>query len=99
MLDFRIDTFLTVCRTMNFTAAARELHITQPAVSQHIHYLETQYNTSLFEYHNKQLSLTPSGEILKRRLTALKNDEKIIQLEINSLSHDVAFHWRYHDNW
>ena len=89
MLDFRIDTFLTVCRTMNFTAAARELHITQPAVSQHIHYLETQYNTTLFEYHNKQLSLTPSGEILKRRLTALKNDEKIIQLEINSLSHDV----------
>jgi hypothetical protein len=40
MLDFRIDTFLAVCRYMNFTKAASELHITQPAVSHHIHYLE-----------------------------------------------------------
>ena len=84
MLDFRTETFLTVCKTMNFTAAARELHITQPAVSQHIHYLEEEYAATLFEYHNKQLSLTPAGEILKQRLTAMKN-----QLEIQSLSNHV----------
>lgn len=30
MLDFRINTFLTVCQTMNFTKAAEKLHITQP---------------------------------------------------------------------
>ena len=40
MLDFRIETFLAACRHMNFTAAAEELHITQPAVSQHIRFLE-----------------------------------------------------------
>ena len=34
MLDFRVETFLAVCRHMNFTKAARELNITQPAVSQ-----------------------------------------------------------------
>ena len=28
MLDFRTDTFLTVCETMNFTEAAKRLHIT-----------------------------------------------------------------------
>ncbi len=89
MLDFRTDTFLTVCKTMNFTAAARELHITQPAVSQHIHFLENEYHTTLFEYHNKQLSLTPAGEVLKRRLTSMKNDEKNIQLEIRSLSNRI----------
>lgn len=89
MLDFRTDTFLTVCKTMNFTAAARELHITQPAVSQHIHFLENEYRTTLFEYHNKQLSLTPAGEVLKRRLTSMKNDEKNIQLEIRSLSNRI----------
>lgn len=89
MLDFRTDTFLTVCKTMNFTAAARELHITQPAVSQHIHFLENEYQTTLFEYHNKQLSLTPAGEVLKRRLTSMKNDEKNIQLEIQSLSNRI----------
>lgn len=39
MLDFRMETFLTVCKYMNFTHAAEALHLTQPAVSQHIRYL------------------------------------------------------------
>ena len=43
MLDFRVETFLCVCQTMNFTQAARRLNITQPAVSQHIKYLEQHY--------------------------------------------------------
>lgn len=40
MLDFRMDTFLTVCKYMNFTKAAKKLHITQPAVSQHITFVQ-----------------------------------------------------------
>lgn len=43
MLDYRIHTFLKVCETLNYTLAAKQLHITQPAVSQHIHYLEQEY--------------------------------------------------------
>ena len=35
MLDYRTETFLTVCKTLNFTTAAKQLNITQPAVSQH----------------------------------------------------------------
>jgi DNA-binding transcriptional LysR family regulator len=84
MLDFRTDTFLTVCQTMNFTAAAKQLNITQPAVSQHIHFLEEQYNTSLFIYKNKQLFLTHSGEILRKHLLTMKNDEKAVIKEIKS---------------
>ena len=84
MLDFRTDTFLTVCQTMNFTAAAKQLNITQPAVSQHIHFLEEQYNTSLFIYRNKQLFLTHSGEILRKHLLTMKNDEKAIMEELKS---------------
>lgn len=82
MLDFRTETFLTVCQTMNFTAAARQLNISQPAVSQHIHFLEEHYNTSLFIYRNKQLFLTPSGEILHKRLLTMKNDEMAVMKEI-----------------
>ena len=84
MLDFRTDTFLTVCQTMNFTVAAKQLNITQPAVSQHIHFLEEQYNTSLFIYRNKQLFLTHSGEILRKHLLTMKNDEKNIKEELKS---------------
>ena len=50
MLDFRIHTFLAVCRHMNFTRAAEELHITQPGVSRHIHQLEEAYGVRLFAY-------------------------------------------------
>ena len=32
MLDYRTKTFLTVCKTLNFTTAAKQLNITQPAV-------------------------------------------------------------------
>ena len=84
MLDFRTETFLTVCQTMNFTAAAKQLNITQPAVSQHIHFLEEQYNTSLFIYRNKQLFLTRSGEILHKHLLTMKNDETAIKEELKS---------------
>ncbi len=84
MLDFRTDTFLTVCETMNFTAAAKKLNITQPAVSQHIRYLEDQYSTALFLYKNKQLFLTRSGEILRKHLLTMKNDEKAIREELKS---------------
>lgn len=84
MLDFRTETFLTVCQTMNFTAAARQLNITQPAVSQHIHFLEEQYHTSLFVYQNKQLFLTRSGEILRRHLLTMKNDEKAVMEELKN---------------
>ena len=77
MLDFRIQTFLTVCQTMNFTEAAKQLHMTQPAVSQHIHFLEKEYQATLFVYQNKRLSLTPAGTLLYKRLLTMQNDEKV----------------------
>ena len=46
MLDFRMDTFLAVCRHRNYTRAAEELNITQPAVTQHIQYLQSYYASS-----------------------------------------------------
>ena len=42
---------------MNFTKAAEELHITQPAVSGHIRYLEKLYGIKLFAYDGKKMFL------------------------------------------
>lgn len=75
MLDFRIDTFLAVCRHMNFTKAANELNITQPAVSHHIHYLEEIYGAKLFEYSGKKVSLTEAGRVLLSAAITMKDDE------------------------
>ena len=40
MLDYRMQTFLTLCDTLSYHQAAQRLHITQPAVTQHIQFLE-----------------------------------------------------------
>ncbi|HIX64133.1 MAG TPA: LysR family transcriptional regulator [Candidatus Mediterraneibacter colneyensis] len=75
MLDFRMETFLTVCQFMNFTRASEKLNITQPAVSQHIHFLEKHYNTKLFRYEGKKLKLTGAGEILRNASLTMMHDE------------------------
>ena len=82
MLDFRMDTFLTVCQCMNFTRASEKLNITQPAVSQHIRFLEKHYNTKLFRYEGKKLRLTGAGEILRNASLTMMHDEQSIQDEM-----------------
>ena len=79
MIDFRMKTFLTVCKYMNFTRASEVLHLTQPAVSQHIHYLENLYETPLFIRDKKNLFLTDAGEILKNSLETLESDNNIMK--------------------
>ena len=79
MLDFRMETFLTVCNDMNFTHAAEHLNLTQPAVSQHIKHLEKTYGTELFIRDKKKLRLTPAGEILRSALETMRNDENTLK--------------------
>lgn len=79
MLDFRIDTFLAVCECMNYTKAAEMLNVTQPAVSQHIRWLEQQYGVQLFVYEGKRLYLTPQGQMLKTAAITLKHDQLHLQ--------------------
>ncbi len=91
MLDFRIDSFLAVCKYMNFTKASEELNITQPAVSQHIHYLEREYQTKLFEYKGKKLFLDPSGKLLLNAATTMKHDEIFLRKNMRQ-QHGEARH-------
>lgn len=76
MIDYRMNTFLTLCSTMNYRAAAELLNITQPAVSQHIHYLEEHYGCKLFTYNGKHLSMTPEAEKLKYHAQIMNYQEK-----------------------
>ncbi len=93
MLDFRIQTFLAVCRTMNFTEAAKQLHITQPAVSQHIHALEKTYGTELFQYHGKKMELTESGRLLLQAANAMNHDIRHLQEQIRQIAACRTLHF------
>ena len=86
MQDFRMNTFLSVCRTLNYTRSAAELNITQPAVSQHIAYLEKAYGAKLLSYHGKKLTLTPAGELLRDAAATMAHDEATLRDAIAALA-------------
>lgn len=81
--DFRLKVFKTVADRLSFTRAARELFISQPAVTKQIGELEKQLGTPLFLRRGNTISLTPRGERLldyAHRILALYgelNDEFI----------------------
>ena len=85
MLDYRANTFLTVCRTGGFTRAATELHITQPAVSQHIRQLEAHYGCPLFAKTGRGVEPTDAGRLLYRALDVAENDETRLLAELAAL--------------
>lgn len=80
MFDFRLKVFYTVAKRLNFTKAAEELFITQPAVTKHIQEIEIFYQCKLFERNGTKIKLAKAGEIL------LKHAEKIF-----TIYDDIAF--------
>lgn len=58
--------FAAVARYRSFTRAARELHLTQPAVSQQMKLLEAQAGLPLFEHVGRKIDLTEAGAELLR---------------------------------
>lgn len=59
-----LRTFLTVNKHRNYTRAAEELYLSQPAVSRQIQQLERSVGVALFEQIGKSLSLTDAGRAL-----------------------------------
>lgn len=89
MLDYRIDTFLTLCELMNYRKTADFLHISQPAVTQQIHVLESQYGQKLFQYEKRRLVKTEAAEILEKYARAAKLQEQELRekLENKAIHH------------
>jgi LysR family transcriptional regulator, low CO2-responsive transcriptional regulator len=61
--------FASVARHLSFTRAARELHLTQPAVSQQVKLLEDEVGLPLFEKIGRQVQLAQAGAELLRYAT------------------------------
>jgi DNA-binding transcriptional LysR family regulator len=62
--NFRIRVFRSVARHLNFSRAAEELLLTQPAVTQQIKALEDEFGVPLFDRGGGRISLTPGGMAL-----------------------------------
>ncbi|MEM1045335.1 MAG: LysR family transcriptional regulator [Pseudomonadota bacterium] len=57
--------FLAVCRTQNFTRAAKECHVTQPALTRAIKKLEQELGGDLFHRDQRLIRLTRLGETMQ----------------------------------
>jgi len=64
MENFRLKVFRVVARHLNFSRAAEELLLTQPAVTQQIKALEDEYGVPLFDRSGGRIALTPAGNSL-----------------------------------
>lgn len=76
MLNFRIHSFLEVYRLRSFSRAAEKLCLTQPAVSQHIKYLEEDFGRALFIVRGRDVLPTPEAEILYRYAETVEADAR-----------------------
>lgn len=86
MSDFRLAVFRSVARRLSFTKAAAELFITQPAVTKHIHELEEQYKTKLFERNGNKISLSKAGAVLLQHAEDIFAVYRRIDFDMQALS-------------
>lgn len=94
MLDPRVATFLAVCRTLNYTHAARELNLTQSAVSQHMAHLERSYGAKLTVSQGKAMRLTEEGRLLQRAFQLMAHDESLVRRRIEASASKSALRLR-----
>ncbi|MFC6324153.1 LysR family transcriptional regulator [Companilactobacillus baiquanensis] len=64
MLDKRFKTLVILSETLSYTKTAKQLFVTQPAVSQQINSLENELNLTLVSKDNNKIHLTKAGNVL-----------------------------------
>ena len=79
----QLRAFVTLARTASFTLAAKELHLSQSAVSHSVKSLETDLGCRLFDRMSKKVLLTQAGEQL------LQHADKIL-LEMSTARESIS---------
>lgn len=75
--NFQLHVFRVVADTLNFSKAAEELHLSQPAVTSQVRRLEEGLGIALFDRVGRNATLTPAGKTLLpfvRRIETLTSD-------------------------
>jgi LysR family transcriptional regulator, transcriptional activator of the cysJI operon len=93
--NFRLRVFRAVADEMSFRKAAEVLHLSQPAVSQHIHALEEEAEVQLFdrargEGHGSQISLTEAGRVLLGYANTAAETMVEARRALAALNHEVV---------
>ena len=86
----QLEVFEAVARHLNYTRAAEELFLTQPAVSMQIKQLEEHLGQALFEQMGKKIYLTEAGREVYRYSHSIGmqlNEMQMVLAEMQGLQH------------
>ncbi len=86
MTERQIQYFLAAAKHLSFTSAAKELFITQPALSRQIIALEAELNLQLFVRHKNQLRLTPAAVVLMQELPEYERHFERIMEKVRTMN-------------
>lgn len=89
-MDYRDTVFITVAENLNFSKAARDLNISQPAVTKHIKELEDRYNTNLFERKGNKVYLTRAGEKMYNAFKQIAQQYRELDFEIGQIHNSIS---------
>lgn len=92
MTTVQMHYFLVAAEQLNFTIAAEQLYITQPALSRQINAIEDEVGTRLFARSNNVIALTKAGKILYQRLSVLYNDYLNVMKDVRAVGAGVEDH-------
>ena len=81
--------FLVACETKNFSQAGRQLHLSQPAISQTINNLEKHFGTKLFHRQGRTVYLTEIGQALRPMAQELVFATRRMEETVSSLQGEV----------
>ena len=85
-MEFKqLECFIEVTRTGNFTTAAENLFITQPALSRIIKSLEDELGTPLFIRTRKKVMETDAGNILKKHALKIQKQLQLLDAELDNM--------------
>ena len=85
-----LKTFLTVAKTRSFSTAAKELNITQGAVSHHIAALEAHFDAELFKRGTNGVEFTDAGAILAETAEKILSEIENTKAKISTTKHKLA---------
>jgi DNA-binding transcriptional LysR family regulator len=79
MLHHELDKFLYIIDLGGFNTAAKQKHISQPALSSAIKSLEKSFGTQLIARNNRPIKLTRAGELLYEMASKHKSDHIVLK--------------------
>ena len=79
-----LEYFLAIAKEKNITAAAKSLHLSQPALTRQLKLLESELGTQLVIQGNRRLTLTEDGMMLRKRAEEVM---RLLERTQNELRH------------